>query len=104
MIDHLCAKRLVRWEYARADRRVSMAGLTDEGWEVKRKKICTGLLNTIMQTYPRTKARKDMGEKFGDESPCTKCGAFEKVCPYNTIKLDPRPVFPNSMVCPNFVG
>ena len=41
----------------------------------------------------RTMARKDMGEKFVDESLCTECGICEKGCPYNAIVLAPKPQF-----------
>jgi len=41
-----------------------------EGKEIKGKKVSIGLLNSLLPTFSRTKARKDMGEKYVDESLC----------------------------------
>ena len=59
-----------------------------DGKELKKGKIKSGLM-----MFGRTKARKDMGEKFVDEKLCTECGTCEKLCPYNAIILDPKPIF-----------
>lgn len=63
------------------------------GKEVKGQKIKLGFLNSLMPAFSRTKARKDMGEKFVDKSLCIECGTCRKSCPYGAIKLDPKPVF-----------
>ncbi len=65
----------------------------DGGQPVTNKKISVGLLNRLMPTSARTQARKDMGEKYVDESLCTQCGTCEKGCPYQAIKLAPFPAF-----------
>lgn len=62
------------------------------GKEVK-PKIEIGFLNRLLPSLSRDRARKDMGEKFVDESLCKKCRICEKECPYEAIKLDPIPVF-----------
>lgn len=64
-----------------------------EGKEVKRKRISMGLSNCLLPNFSRTKARRDMGEKYVDESLCTECGTCEKLCPYEAINLVPKPVF-----------
>jgi len=56
-------------------------------------KIRTGVLNRILPAMSRNKAKKDMGEKFVDESLCKECGICKAVCPCGAIKLDPKPVF-----------
>lgn len=67
--------------------------LLKKGEEIKRKKIRIGLLNNLLPMYSRTKARRDMGDKYVDESLCTECGICEKLCPYKAIKYSPKPVF-----------
>ena len=46
-----------------------------------------------LDIFPRTKARKVMGEKFVDRALCTKCGICRSVCGYSAIELSPYPVF-----------
>ncbi|MCP4543167.1 MAG: 4Fe-4S dicluster domain-containing protein [Chloroflexi bacterium] len=64
-----------------------------EGQEINRQKVRIGLVNSILPVFPRTRAREDMGEKYVDESLCTECGVCEKQCPYEAIRLEPKPVF-----------
>ena len=64
-----------------------------EGKEIKRRRLRIGFVNSLLPMLPRTQARKDMGEKYVDESFCTECGLCEKNCPYKAIRLDPKPVF-----------
>ncbi len=71
-----------------------------EGKEIKRNlqirqmgKINIGLLNSLLPMFSRTKARKDMGDKYIDAMLCTECGTCEKICPYEAIKLSPKPIF-----------
>jgi ferredoxin len=64
-----------------------------KGQKIERQKVRVGLLDSILPATPRTWARRDMGEKFVDQSLCTECGACEKGCPYGAIRLDPKPVF-----------
>ena len=52
-----------------------------------------GIFGLLFGSMKRTYARKDMGEKFVDESLCTECGICEKSCPYNAIILAPKPQF-----------
>ncbi len=52
-----------------------------------------GFWGFLFGNSSRTMARKDMGEKFVDETLCNKCGTCEKGCPYNAIILDPKPKF-----------
>ena len=63
------------------------------GQGVENQRVRIGLLNSILPSFPRTKARKDMGEKYVDASLCTECGTCEKQCPYEAIRLEPKPVF-----------
>lgn len=67
--------------------------LLKEGKEIKRKKISIGLLNRLLPMFSRTKARRNMGKKYVDESLCTECGICEKLCPYKAIELNPKPIF-----------
>ena len=57
-----------------------------------KKSVHFGLLDHF-SPFPRTKAKKDMGEKFVDQALCTKCGICKKECPYAAIELRPYPVF-----------
>lgn len=52
-----------------------------------------GILNSLFPLRPRTAARKDMGKKFIDYSSCTECGACARSCPYDAIRLEPKPLF-----------
>jgi len=66
---------------------------TKEGQRIEKKKVRIGLVNSVVPTYSRTTARRDMGEKYVDESLCNECGACEKQCPYGAIQMEPKPVF-----------
>lgn len=63
---------------------------------VEGKRLRIGLLNSMLPALPRTTARRDMGHKFVDETLCTECGTCEKGCPYEAIRLEPKPVFDTS--------
>ncbi|MDY7078617.1 MAG: EFR1 family ferrodoxin [Chloroflexota bacterium] len=63
------------------------------GEKIKRQRVRIGFWNSIWPTVSRTRARKDMGEKYVDESLCQECGICEKQCPYQAIHLGPKPVF-----------
>lgn len=67
--------------------------LLGEGKEIQRKKTGVGLLNSLLPVFSRSKARKDMGEKYIDDALCKECGTCEKSCPYEAIKLNPKPIF-----------
>ncbi len=69
-----------------------LLGDIKEGREIKRG-LDISLLNRLLPVFSRTRARKDMGEKYVDEALCTECGTCEKLCPYDAIKLSPKPVF-----------
>jgi ferredoxin len=56
-------------------------------------KLKKPLLSYIIPKFKRTKARKDMGDKFVDEKLCIRCGICEKGCPYKAVKLAPFPIF-----------
>jgi len=55
-----------------------------------------GLLNSLFPRMPRTKSKKEFGVQFVDESLCIECGTCERVCPYEAIVLDPKPIFDHS--------
>ncbi len=62
--------------------------------EIKAAKIKKGgIMALLFGNTSRTRARKDMGIKFVDDALCNECGTCEKGCPYNAIKLDPKPQF-----------
>jgi ferredoxin/flavodoxin len=65
-----------------------MVASVESGGQWKKGKIKGGLF-----MLSRTKAKKDMGEKFVDLELCNECGICEKVCPYNAVSLDPKPKF-----------
>lgn len=67
--------------------------LMDQKKEIINQKISEGLIATLLPTYSRTKARKDMGDKFVNRELCTKCGICQSGCPYHAIELNPFPVF-----------
>ena len=64
-----------------------------EGQPIEGKRVRIGFLNSLVPSIPRTMARRDMGEKYIDEALCTECGACQKGCPYEAIRLAPKPVF-----------
>lgn len=64
-----------------------------EGGTVEAQRVRIGLLNTLMPRFPRTKAKKDMGPKYVDETKCTECGICAQLCPYDAIALAPKPIF-----------
>ena len=70
-----------------------MFGDIKAGKEVRGQKIKLAFPFSVLPAFSRTRARKDMGEKFVDESLCTECGTCRKLCPYSAIELDPKPVF-----------
>lgn len=70
-----------------------LLGRVEAGQDLQRKKMRIGLVNRILPSFPRTRARQDMGEKYVDESLCDECGVCEKRCPYGAVRLDPKPVF-----------
>ncbi len=47
----------------------------------------------ILRPFPRTMAKKDFGIQEVDAEKCKECGVCEKGCPYEAIKLDPKPIF-----------
>jgi len=55
--------------------------------------INIGLLNSLLPSFPRSMARRDMGDKFVDEALCKECGACARLCPYEAITLAPKPIF-----------
>lgn len=63
---------------------------------VKALKPGEGLLSWL-PAPGRLTARKNMGEKFVDESLCVKCGTCQKGCPYLAIKLAPFPTFDQTL-------
>jgi ferredoxin len=64
-----------------------------EGNEVAKGKMEISLPFHFLPGFSRTKAKRNMGSKFVDEALCNECGICEKVCPYNAITLNPKPVF-----------
>ena len=64
-----------------------------KGGQPVTSKVRVSLLNRLMPTMARTQARKEMGEKYVDETLCTQCGTCEKGCPYQAIELAPFPIF-----------
>ncbi|MCP4543565.1 MAG: hypothetical protein GY832_41155 [Chloroflexi bacterium] len=63
------------------------------GQKIGEKRVRLGFWNSIWPTASRTKARKDMGTKYVDESLCKECSICEKHCPYKAIHLEPKPAF-----------
>lgn len=47
----------------------------------------------FMPALSRTHSRKSMGEILVDDDACTACGVCRDRCPYDAIRLDPKPVF-----------
>jgi ferredoxin len=64
-----------------------------EGQAVEDSKVRIGLINSLIPTLSRTKAKRDMGLKHVDEALCIECGICEQVCPYDAITLSPKPIF-----------
>jgi ferredoxin/flavodoxin len=53
-------------------------------------------LADYLTVFPRTTAKKKMGEKYTDRELCNRCGLCQANCPGSAIKLDPYPVFDQS--------
>ena len=70
-----------------------LLGSIRESKEIKRPIIRNNFINYILPAFARTKAKQDMGDKYIDDELCDECGICKKRCPYNAIKLDPKPVF-----------
>ncbi len=70
-----------------------LLGKENEGQSIKRRRVRIGWVNSILPSLPRTRARQDMGEKYVDESLCKECGSCERGCPYEAIRLEPKPIF-----------
>jgi ferredoxin/flavodoxin len=64
-----------------------------QGGELKNRKPGESLFGYLFPTPKRTTARKDMGEKYVDQSLCTQCGICVQSCPYQAVRLDPFPRF-----------
>ncbi|MFW3146314.1 MAG: EFR1 family ferrodoxin [Thermoplasmatota archaeon] len=61
--------------------------------ELSQQKIKIGFVNSFFKGRDRYKAKKEMGVKKLDEALCTRCGVCARSCPYDAIRLSPRPVF-----------
>ncbi|HOJ62919.1 MAG TPA: EFR1 family ferrodoxin [Spirochaetota bacterium] len=61
-------------------------------------KIKIGILNSILPVFSRKKSKKAMGNLFVDEAKCIECGICAQACPYNAIKLNPKPKF-DDLLC-----
>ncbi len=70
--------------------------LIKSGQEPLKEKIKVGLLGTIISVFPRTKAKADFGIQQVNDQLCIECGTCQKGCPYEAVKLDPKPVFNHS--------
>lgn len=65
--------------------------------EVKSNDIKLRLVDSLAPSYPRTKAKEEMGIKSVNKITCKKCGLCEKVCGYKAIQLSPYPIFNENM-------
>ncbi len=73
--------------------------LIKSGGELHQKKIKVGILDSLFKPLSSDKARKEMGDKFVDESLCTECGLCGNLCPYLAINCSPKPVFDMNKCC-----
>jgi len=71
-------------------RRLVAAGA---GGPAEKQRLRLGLVNSLLPTRSRTTARDGMGEKHVAEVACTECGTCQQGCPYEAIRLEPKPVF-----------
>jgi ferredoxin/flavodoxin len=55
--------------------------------------IKTGIMGIIFPKFSRKQSKKDFGIQNVKNDICTECGKCKKVCPYDAIKLSPKPVF-----------
>lgn len=74
----------------RLDKNLKLIG---SGQEPVKEKIKIGLPGSLIPAFPRTKAKSDFGIQELNETLCIECGTCEKGCPYEAIRLDPKPVF-----------
>jgi ferredoxin/flavodoxin len=63
------------------------------GERIEAGRVRIGVLSSVLPARPRTSARKDMGEKFVNESLCKECGICRDNCPYGAIELQSKPLF-----------
>lgn len=64
-----------------------------EGKNPQCQKVKIGLFNTCLPSYPRNASQSLLGDNLVDETLCTGCGVCAKLCPYQAIHLNPKPVF-----------
>ncbi len=92
-------KHMVRFNSFISDLNNDLNNYLRNGGTIRKRGVKTGLYNTLIGytlgslMHSSTRARKDMGEKFVDETLCTECGRCARGCPYNAITLNPKPEF-----------
>ncbi len=64
-----------------------------KGKEILPPKLSISFGERLLPKTPRTISRHLMGTKFVDETLCTECGLCAKICPYQAITMNPKPVF-----------
>lgn len=63
------------------------------GEEVKNEKIKKLPFSFVSPRFSRKKSKEAMGEQEVDVKKCIECGVCQRGCPYDAIKLDPKPIF-----------
>jgi ferredoxin/flavodoxin len=64
-----------------------------QGQNIEAHNLNIGFINSLMPLRARVAARENMGHKYVDSALCIECGICEKGCPYQAIRLEPKPVF-----------
>jgi NAD-dependent dihydropyrimidine dehydrogenase PreA subunit len=91
-VDEPSAKALAAFDSFIGEMDGHVAALRDDQ-RVAGRAVRIGLLNSLFPRRSRSTARDNMGEKHVDASLCTECGRCRRDCPYQAIRLEPKPIF-----------
>ncbi len=63
------------------------------GQQLEPQKLKSGFMGLVFPKFPRTQSKKDFGIQQVQNELCVECGICKKVCPYDAVELNPKPIF-----------